>query len=240
MLSIMTAQILMAVPNPDTSAHFSLHTQVVYEPKVKYHVGDKPPPRISDSLFGWLPPLINTKEPELLDKAGLDAVAFLRFLRLFRWLFTCIAILTCGILIPINVSYNLKNVPSGNRDALSMLTIRDVGGPWLFVAVAVTYLITALVVVFVYVHWSAMVRLRKQWYRSPEYIQSFYARTLMCTHVPKRFQSDEGTPTIIVFQPPHLLIVSNSQAFRLSSSQLKSLIPQRQSMLGGKSADFLN
>ena len=218
----------------------SLHTQVVYEPKVKYHVGDKPPPRISDSLFGWLPPLINTKEPELLDKAGLDAVAFLRFLRLFRWLFTCIAILACGILVPISVSYNLKNVASGNRDALSMLTIRDVQGPWLFVAVAVTYVITALVMVFVYVHWSAMVRLRRQWYCSPEYLQSFYARTLMCTHVPKRFQSDEGTPTIIAFQPPIFLLFRIHKAFRLSSRQLKSLIPQHQSMLGGRSADFPN
>src|SRR6267378_1208424 len=48
--------------------------QNIYEPKVKYHEGAKPPPRISDSLFGWLPPLIRTKEPELLDKIGLDAV----------------------------------------------------------------------------------------------------------------------------------------------------------------------
>src|ERR1700761_7977996 len=51
--------------------------QIVYEPKVKYHVGDKSPPSVGDTFCGWLPPLMHTKEPELLQKVGLDAVAFL-------------------------------------------------------------------------------------------------------------------------------------------------------------------
>ncbi|KAG1811975.1 hypothetical protein EV424DRAFT_1419126 [Suillus variegatus] len=33
------------------------------------------PPQISDSLLGWLPPLIRMKEPELVDKLGLDECA---------------------------------------------------------------------------------------------------------------------------------------------------------------------
>lgn len=168
----------------------------IYEPKVKYHEGDKPPPRISSSLFGWLPPLVNTKEPELLDKIGLDAVAFLRFLRLMRWLFTCISFLTCAVLIPINVSYNLKNIKSTQRDVLSMLTIRDVSGDFLYAHVIVTYLVTFLIVYFVDVHWRAMIRLRRTWFRSPEYLQSFYARTLQVRHVPKKLQKDEGLEAI--------------------------------------------
>lgn len=165
---------------------------MIYEPKVKYHVGDKAPPRISSGLFGWIPPLVNTKEAELVDKIGLDAVTFLRFLRMFRRLFSCIAILCCGVLLPINISYNLKHVDKGGRDILSMLTIRDVGGNFLFVHVAVTYLIAFLVMFFVYMNWRAMVRLRHTWFRSPEYAQSFYARTLTVLHVPRKFQSDEG------------------------------------------------
>lgn len=172
------------------------HSQIIYEPKVKYHVGNKPPPRISDSVFGWLPPLIHTKEPELVDKIGLDAVAFLRFLRLMRWLFSGIAVLACGVLIPINVTYNLRKVPAKRRDILSMLTIRDVSGPLLFAHVAVTYLITLLIVFCVYVHWKEMVRLRHAWFRSPEYLQSFYARTLTVLHVPKKNQTDEGIKAI--------------------------------------------
>lgn len=146
--------------------------------------------------MGWVSPLLHTKEPELIDKIGLDAAIFLRFLRLCRWLFTAIAALTCAVLIPINVVYNLKEVPSDSRDALSMLTIRDVQGSLLFAHVGVTYAITFVVMIFVYMHWKEVVRLRKEWFRSPEYIQSFYARTLMVTDVPRKLQSDEGIRAI--------------------------------------------
>ncbi|KAG1739129.1 uncharacterized protein EDB91DRAFT_1136016 [Suillus paluster] len=170
--------------------------KVIYEPKVKYHVGDKKPPRISDSLLGWLPPLIRTKEPELVDKLGLDAVTFLRFTRMTRSLYTSIAFACCAILIPINVAYNLKNVPSTDRDILSMLTIRDVKGSFLFAHVVVSYAISALVMFFVWRHWKEMLRLRQQWFRSPEYMQSFYARTLAVMRVPRKYQTDEGIRAI--------------------------------------------
>ncbi|KAG2159151.1 uncharacterized protein EDB93DRAFT_1118427 [Suillus bovinus] len=170
--------------------------KVIYEPKVKYHVGDKQPPRISDSLLGWLPPLIRTKEPELVDKLGLDAVTFLRFTRMTRSLYSAIAFTCCAILIPINVSYNLKNVPSTERDVLSILTIRDVKGSFLFAHVVVSYVVSALVMFFVWRHWKEMLRLRQEWFRSPEYMQSFYARTLAVMHVPKKYQSDDGIRAI--------------------------------------------
>ncbi|KAL0955754.1 hypothetical protein HGRIS_001969 [Hohenbuehelia grisea] len=171
--------------------------KIIYEPKVKYHVGSKPPPRISSSFFGWLSPLMHTKEPELLDKIGLDAVAFLRFIRLLRWFFAGTTVLTCGVLIPINYLYNRAHVKPRRRDILSMLTIRDVKGPQLYAHVAISYLITFLLIGLVYYHWKQMVRLRHEWFRSPEHIQSFYARTLSIMHVPKKCQSDAGLRTIL-------------------------------------------
>lgn len=198
--------VLMSIISTVTVLAFNFlrpKNKIIYEPKVKYHVGNKPPPRINDSvLFGWLPPLIHTKEPELVEKIGLDAVTFLRFLRLMRWLFAGVAVLTCGILIPINVVYNLKKVDSKNRDVLSMLTIRDVSGNLLFVHVTVSYLITALIIALVHINWAQVVRLRREWYRSPEYLQSFYARTLTVRHVPKKYQSDMGIKDI--FESVHV------------------------------------
>ena len=167
--------------------------RIVYEPKVKHHVGDKPPPKISNSAFGWLLPLLYVKEPELLDKVGLDAVAFLQFLRMLRWLFTCVAIIACSALIPTNVVYNIWNV----RDVLSMLTLRDLEGSVLFVHIAATYVFTFLVLGFVWYYWKKILELRYTWFRSPEYMQSFYARTIMIRKVPKSYQSDEGIRSIL-------------------------------------------
>ncbi|KAF8178610.1 hypothetical protein K438DRAFT_1977846 [Mycena galopus ATCC 62051] len=188
-----TQVLLMSAFSLVTLVLFNLlrpRNKIIYEPKVKYHVGDKSPPRIGDSFCGWLPPLMHAKEPELLDKVGLDAVAFLRFLRLLRQIFAGVAILTCCILIPINFHYNRAHVDPKKRDALSMLTIRDVQGNSLYLHVAVSYLITILVIGFVFLHGQAMVKLRNQWFKSPEYIRSFYARTLSITNVPKKLQRD--------------------------------------------------
>ena len=113
-----------------------------------------------------------------------------------RWLFSAIAALTCAVLITVNIVYNLRFVPSKSRDALSMLTIGALQNNWVIPHVVVTYLITFLVIGFVYVHWREVVRLRRDWFRSPEYIQSFYARTLMVTNVPRKLQSDEGIRAI--------------------------------------------
>lgn len=111
---------------------------------------------------------------------------------MMRTAFSLVAILTCAILIPINVIYNLKNVPSSSRDALSMLTIRNVGGNTLWAHVGMVYVITGVVIVVIWFHWTAMVRLRSQFYRSPEYTLSFYARTLIVMGVQKKLRSDEG------------------------------------------------
>lgn len=113
-----------------------------------------------------------------------------------RLLFSAIAFLTCAVLIPINVTFNLKNVKSSDRDALSMLTLRDIDTHILFVHVGATYVITFLLMFFVWKNWKDVVRLRNQWFRSPEYVRSFYARTLMITQVPKKYQSDEGIRAI--------------------------------------------
>jgi hypothetical protein len=129
---------------------------------------------------------------------------------MLAWLFLCISVLTCGALIPINVSYNYKNVDEAQRNSLSILTIQDVKGPTLFFRkcqphkqlpkvcltvqtdVAASYLINALVLGFVWWNWGKMLQLRYTWFRSDEYNKSFYARTLMILSVPKKLQSDEG------------------------------------------------
>ena len=131
-----------------------------------------------------------------MDKIGPDAVTYLRFLRMLRWMFTAISICCCGILIPINIYYNTKVTDNSSQNTLLLLTIRNVRGVWLWAHVAMTYIITFVVFAFVYIHWNAMVRMRGIWFRSPEYMNSFYARTLMIQGVPKKYQSDEGIRAI--------------------------------------------
>lgn len=169
----------------------------MYEPKTKYHAPDKSPPYISDSFCGWIPPLIHNHEHNLFDNIGLDAVAFLRFLHLLRWLFTFTALITCGGLVPLDFLYTVSVNPS-QYDFLSAMTIRDIHGVRLFAHIGSTYLITLFIAILVHHHWRAMYRLRNQWFRSPEYQNLFYARTLCITNIPERFRSDIGLRKIFI------------------------------------------
>ncbi|KAG8907252.1 hypothetical protein FRB99_004946 [Tulasnella sp. 403] len=171
--------------------------KIIYEPKAKYYEGEKRPPRIREGFFSWVSPLLHTKEPELLDKVGLDAVAFLRFLRLLRWLFAAVAGVSCIVLIPLDLSYNNANIQKDNRNYLSALTIQNISGWRLFVHVAMSYIIAFLVMGFSWWHWKHMLRLRHAWFRSEEYNKSFHARTLMILHVPKKIQSDDGLRALL-------------------------------------------
>ena len=166
-------------------------SQIVYEPKTKYHATDKRPPRISSSFFGWIPPLLRHHEPELLSKIGLDAVAFLKFLHLLRWIFTLTALVGCGALIPIDLLYTLSVKPP-QFDILSAMSIQFVQGGRLYAHIAATYLFTVFLMILVYSHWRSMYQLRNEWFRSPEYQHLFYARTLCITNIPPKLQSDAG------------------------------------------------
>jgi hypothetical protein len=57
--------------------------KIIYAPKYKYSTEEKRPPKIDDGLFSWIGPLRTTKEPDMLVEMGLDAVIFLRFLRMY-------------------------------------------------------------------------------------------------------------------------------------------------------------
>jgi hypothetical protein len=145
--------------------------------------------------LGWISAVFHTKEPDIIDKIGLDAATFPRFVRMMRTIFLSVAFFDCAILFPTNfptnISYNLKFVDPSERDVLSMLTIRDVGGSFLWAHVAIAYTNTAIVITVVWFNWRAMVRLRKQYFLCPEYALSSNA-TLTVMHIPNVFQSDKG------------------------------------------------
>lgn len=103
---------------------------LVFQPKLKYSHHAAPPP--SKDFLGWISPLRTTTQEQLLDTIGLDAVTFLLFLVMCRNVFLCIALVGIVGLLPVDITYNLKLVASSKRNPLSILTIQDVRGSWLW------------------------------------------------------------------------------------------------------------
>ncbi|KAK4051504.1 hypothetical protein OIO90_004718 [Microbotryomycetes sp. JL221] len=173
------------------------NNSMIYQPKVKYSEDGKQPPKLDKGVFSWIKPVFRIQEPELMQTVGLDGVVFLRFLRLCRLIFFITAVLTCAVLIPINVAYNLMNVKSNNRNYLLMLTISNVRGEWLWAPVVMTYLLTAIVCFLIWRNWEQVCKLRWQWFRSDEYQNTLHARSLIVTQVPKSMQTDQGLLSLL-------------------------------------------
>jgi hypothetical protein len=100
-------------------------------------------------------PVFKTKEADLMHMIGLDGVTYLRALRMCRSMLLTIAILTCAVLIPINVVYNIL-VKSDDRGTLMILTISKVKGDWLWAHIIMTYVLTLVVFFFIWRNYEAM------------------------------------------------------------------------------------
>ncbi|KAK0566798.1 hypothetical protein OC844_000547 [Tilletia horrida] len=176
------------------------NNKIVYAPKVKYaEHQEKAPPRVDDGFFSWLPPLFKYHEADLLPIIGLDAITFLRFLRMCRYLTLALSILMCVVLIPINLVYNAKN-PAYKSEKISFLTrisMARVSGSYLWAHVAMSYLGSLLALGFIYFNYKRMLVLRHAWFRSPEYQSQFHSRTLMITGVKRPLQSDEALAGVL-------------------------------------------
>jgi hypothetical protein len=129
--------------------------------------------------FAWLN-AIKVKEDDLVEKIGLDAVLFLRFLRMVRNIFLVATVIGCGILIPINVVggsnfyEQWKNVPT-----LMKFTPQYIFGPKFWAFVIVSYLFQATVCFFLWWNYRAVFKLRRAYFDSQEYKSSLHSRTLL-------------------------------------------------------------
>ena len=108
-----------------------------------------------------------------------------------RLFFTLTAVITCGVLIPLDRVYTVASNPP-LYDLLSSFTIRDVKGDHLYAHIASEYCITFLLFSLLHHHWIGIYHLRQQWFRSSDYQNAFYARTLMITNIPPKYRSEEG------------------------------------------------
>lgn len=172
----------------------------IYAPKVKYAVPAKeddpdyepPPPELGRGFFAWIKPVVTYTESHMLQTCGLDAVAFLRMIRMLVYIFCGATVL--GVILAILYGvYNLKHVQQNFRqDQLSAITIENVTDAWAWPAVAVNYLLTFIVMFFVWHNWRVMDKLRYNWFRSKAYQHKLSSRTIMLTRVPREYRSDEG------------------------------------------------
>ncbi|KAI4113702.1 MAG: hypothetical protein LQ345_005379, partial [Seirophora villosa] len=173
---------------------------IVYAPKVKYADEKHAPPKIGKGIFEWVGPVFRAKESLLVEKTGLDAAVFLRFTKMLRNIFLILSLLGIAVLIPANVigadkNYvNSTNFKGGQSYFVKMTPSypdpKRHGTLWVHVVAA--WAIDMVVAFFLWRNYGSVVRLRRQYFDSPEYLMSLHSRTLLVTDIPPADRTDEG------------------------------------------------
>ena len=133
------------------------HNSIVYAPKLKYADKKHAPPTIGKGIFAWFGPVIKTKEDVMVEKVGVDAVVFLRFTRMCRNIFAMLAVLGCGILLPVHMALATQSIVPIATDqagplviALQKMTPQYVQGQPMWAHVVVSYLFDIIIVLFLW------------------------------------------------------------------------------------------
>ncbi|KAJ5648196.1 hypothetical protein N7490_004568 [Penicillium lividum] len=166
---------------------------LVYAPKVKHADQRHAPPPVGKGIFSWVKPVISTREAQLVDTVGLDAVIFLRFIKMCRNIFILMSIIGCAIMIPVNLAESKSNANYSALSVLELMTplyVTNTMAIWSQVACAWAFDI--IVVFFLWRNYRAVRVLRRKYFQSSDYQRSLHARTLMITDIPAPDRSDEG------------------------------------------------
>ena len=168
------------------------HNSVVYAPKLKYADDKHAPPRIGKGIFAWFWPVASIKEAELVEKVGLDATIFLRFTRMCRNILSLVTVIAVAILLPANVISSKKNKSNVGNSFLSLSNPLFLTDAALWVHVVCAWAINTIVAFFLWRNYTAVTRMRRQYFESAEYLTALHSRTLMVTDIPSASRTDEG------------------------------------------------
>jgi hypothetical protein len=171
------------------------YNNVVYAPRAKHADSKHAPPPVEKGLFGWIKTVIRTKEPELVEKVGLDAAIFMRFTRMMRNMFITLAVVGNAIVIPTTLLAANDTWSSGASFFNRLTPIYAYGSAfWAYVVLA--YIFDLVIFYFLWANYRHVLRLRRAYLESDEYQRSLHARTLLLTDIPQQLRTDEGVVRI--------------------------------------------
>ncbi|WPH03522.1 Hypothetical protein R9X50_00640200 [Acrodontium crateriforme] len=167
----------------------------IYRPR-SYLVPERervsPPPR---GLVQWLVPLFSTSNLSFIQKCGLDAYFFLRFLRTLLKFFLPVAIITLPILLPIN-RFSGSSETTQSVEQLAVLTIAHVAPEhvrnrlWAHLIIAI-----AIIIWFCYIVYQEMrgyIRVRQAYLTSPQHRIRASATTVLVSDIPHKWLTLEA------------------------------------------------
>ncbi len=148
-------------------------------------------------LFTWLGPIFSTTKSDFIEKCGLDAYFFLRFLRTLLKIFLVLAVVILPVLLPINAiggrgaDFSKRGGPQYNNvtglDQLAFGNVRpnQTHRYWAHLVLAIFVVIVVCYVFFDELRYY--VRLRQRYLMTPAHRLRASATTVLVTGIPHQY-----------------------------------------------------
>jgi hypothetical protein len=172
--------------------------KAIYEPKAKYAEMNKRPEAIGNKPWDWVTPLWRFDEVSQLEKNGMDATMFLRFVGFAAKLFGFMTIFSIPLMSIHFYSLALDDIdPNATKNtdilklSLNRITIGNVskGSNIFYIHALLAYLYTALAIYLLNNIWMEYIEMRKVYLDSDECQNSYNNRIILFTGIPENKKS---------------------------------------------------
>ncbi|KAG0049633.1 hypothetical protein BGZ83_005530 [Gryganskiella cystojenkinii] len=159
----------------------------IYQPRTYLVNKDIRSPDLPPGAFSWITASFKVKDRELLDRVGLDAYMFLRFLRMSAFFFTGCSLLSIPVLIPLNVIHGAK------EGGLGSMTIGNVTAGWrLWFHLTLTYVFSFAAIILLWREMREYTRRRHAYLMSDKHVKTPQSTTILVTAIPKGLNTEEA------------------------------------------------
>jgi len=141
-------------------------------------------------FIGWIKPVFATPALQIIQKCGLDAYFFVRYLRMLLKIFTPMLVVILPILLPIN-RYSTSDEPEDAQHGVDLLNIANVGSQhvrkrlWAHVVLAVLSIVWVLY--NIYYELRSYIRVRQAYLTSPQHRIRASATTVLVAGIPAKW-----------------------------------------------------
>ncbi|KAJ3853610.1 DUF221 family protein [Lentinula lateritia] len=172
----------------------------IYSPRTYLPPPDKRSTKLPPGPWKWLPALLNSRTEDIIDKNGLDAYMFLRFLKMLVWIFLVFTILTFAVIVPVDVIG--QNGATSSLEKISWINVIDPQEQKRFTAhIIVVYILTIFVIYLIRREMSYFVLMRQRFLLSPSHSRLAQARTVLITSVPDTLSTESSLRQFASFVP---------------------------------------
>ncbi|KAG0357759.1 hypothetical protein BC939DRAFT_439410 [Gamsiella multidivaricata] len=162
----------------------------IYQPRTYLVTKDIRSPELPPGIFSWITASFKVKDTELLEKVGLDAYMFLRFLRMSAMFFGGCCVLSMPILIPLNMGDGIIKPGEGGLASMNIGNVKDSWRLWFHLTL--TYIFTLAAILLLWREMREYTRRRHAYLMSEKHTKTPQSTTILITAIPKGLNTEEA------------------------------------------------